>query len=407
MSTKWTIESVLKTSVLLKMAFIAFAFISFLIVAQPEVNRQVYNNPFLFGFYTLDGANYKTICEQGYFNTSESYPASIRYFAYLPGQPALDCASQLFRSVIDLKLWGPVIFNAIIFIGLGVTLKYYLDAKYKNNEGLKKYLWYAYLLFPASFFLHLNYTETTFMAALFLIMGFYERNKIISGNIVGLLLGFFKISALPVAILLFAKYCADKYSRSKKILSYAVHDAKKTFVEIASFSLFGIGTLATFLYYHVKYGNFWLFFQSQSDFYNRNSLNIFQHIKDGFERKATYWDTLDWSKLNEVTGFWWYNQDFRYYALFVTPLIIFVVGIILLIKERRWFEALFSAVLWSVPLLTSIDSIDRCLLQSFPIILIIAEYAYRSKILKFIYMIVSLIGFIVLYSLHARGYWVG
>jgi hypothetical protein len=402
---RWTLESVIKNTLFLKIGLIVVTICSFFIIPLPQEFKQFYRHDILYGFYSFDGANYKNICQNGYLNTYEPFPGSIRYFAFLPGLPVLNCVGGAFRSIFDLQLYGPILINLFLFVWLAVSLKWYLELYYKDIAKLK-YIWWTFLFFPTSFFIHLNYTETAFLALTFTAMRLFEEGKIIRSSVAGLFLGLFRITAIPIGALLWLRYC---YVSFRSYQATKLFSVSKFIKESASFTLYGVGTLITFIYYQLQYNDFWLFFKSQSEFYGRQNgfLENYVRIVDDVGGAKTYWDSQDWSSLISQTGFDLYTRDFRLWALTIAPFIIVGIGTIILLVQRRWFWLSFSLLLWAIPLYSSTNSVNRYLLQSFPFILVISELAYKNVITRVALLTFYILWFIIFLSLHMRGFWIG
>jgi hypothetical protein len=401
----WILESVIKNAFIFKIGLIVLTILSFFIIPLPQEFKQVFKHDALYGFYSYDGANYKTICENGYLNTFEAYPGTIRYFAFLPGLPALNCAGTAFQSIFNLRVYGPVLVNFFLFIWLAVSLKWYLELYYKDIAKLK-YIWWTFLFFPTSFFLHLNYTETIFLALTFTSLRLFEEKKIVLSSVAGLFLGFFRVTAIPIGILLWLRYCYTTLVTWRKSKVFNI----KTFgLESLSFLSYGVGTLATFLYFQFQYSDFWLFFKSQAQFYERKNESIYflNRILQDAMGANTYIDSINWNSLIQQTGFDLYTHDFRTYALVVAPLVIALVGSVILFAQRKWFLLSFSLLLFLIPLYSSSSSINRYLLYSFPFIFAISEIAYKYVVTRVALLTFYILWFIIFLSLHMRGFWIG
>jgi hypothetical protein len=419
----WSIKQIFLGSLALKIALVVFSTIAFILIPLPTQYQQEYGgNANLFAFYVYDGSNYLHICNNGYIDDNEPLPERIRYVSFLPGLPILNCAGRYVKSVINTRYYGPVIINLLFFLILCFSLKFYLDDEYKDDEGLKRYIALTYLFFPFAFFFHLNYTEVIFISLSFIAFNLARRHKLYSTGVAGFLMGFIRITSIPLGFFVWLKYVLD--SQKNTITSDVATKNLSLFQKIRSSLIilpFGLGALFTFIFYQIRYQHFFYYFESQRDFYGRNSgSNWFTTLIDSLAGKPGFYDTpnvdayeivkgtFGWGSFISQTGFYFYDNAFRLGFLLWFPFAIAIIGSIFLIMKRRWFDLAFSWSMWIIPMLSAnTASIDRYLLQSFPFIFVISEMAYRNKFTRYALIVIYCVLFALGYLLHSHGFWIG
>jgi hypothetical protein len=409
---KLTLKNTIIIALIFKIAFLMMSF-SLFIYNRPFVSHSSATNPLLVSFYQWDGANYLGICENGYLY-NDSYPSSIRYFAFLPGQAVINCLSQIPFSILlgtnatkEIRLQGPFILNIFLFVLLWISIKYYLDNYHKDfSENKKLYVLITYILFPFSFFLNLNYTESIFMPLLFTSFILLKKEEFKWLGLVGFAIGLVRVSAIPLGLILALRYIYNKFSDYRFLFRQINYSSiiKNLFYLIP----FGLGLLITLIYYNIKYNSYNLFFLSQKDYYNRvSSISFYKNVFADLAGKATYWDTYSWHELIEKTGFYFYDATFRYIYLMLFPFLFAFLASILLIVKKRWWDLAFSWGMWIVPMLSDTNSLNRYLIQSFPFIFIISEFAYGNKLLRYSLLAVYVLFYISFFNLHSHGFWIG
>jgi hypothetical protein len=396
----WSIESVFRWSIWIKLSVFILIVVSFWIVPQTQEAHITSPSKFLSGYYQYDGSQFREICQFGYLDPSQPYPQNIQNFAFFPGEAWVNCAGRAFHSVIALNEWGAVIANSVLFVVLGMCLKLFLDTQYADIK-LKKYLWLSFFFFPMSMFLHLNYSEIGFLIGTFLTFYFLEKQQWGSIAITGLISGFFRITALPLGLLGWLRL-TYQYLTKKIAMTLAQY-----LIRSLAFASYGVGTVVTFGYYYWTYGDFWMYFRAQQTLFGRADYNnFFSRTWSDITGLKTYWDTLDWSHMIDQTGFTFYTASFRYWAYLAIPLVIFVIGLVYLIVRKRYYWALVSLLFYLAPMITSTNSINRYLLQSFPILFALFEIAYFNKYVRWVVMALWIVLFGLFLSLHMRGFWV-
>lgn len=396
----------------LAMILILFGLLSF----KPLYEGQRANKPndYVSIFYNQDGSNYQDICIGGYQKKYITEPREVlMYMAFLPALPLLICSIEWYPASIDMVWYSGIIVNLIFWILLVLALKYYLD-KYYTRQSQKLYILFFFCLFPTSFFLQLNYTEVLFLPLSFFIWRMIDDGKVRASSLLGFLLGFVRITAIPFGFLMWVKYSINtlKLYQQKKLF-----DRTKYIVDSLSFSLYSFGSLLTFAFFKFEYGNFNLFFESQKIYYGRetNFATFIKTILDVFglsslhwveKYRTFYWDYFDFSKQIINTGFTFYDRTFRQINLYTLPFVFAVVASLLLWKKNRKFELFYSWVMWLVPMMSDSNSINRYILQSFPFIFVVAESCFDNKYLRIPTLIMITLLYFLYFILHAYGFWI-
>ncbi len=388
-------------------------FLGGLYTVKPLYSNQIGNkpNPILYAFYLQDGNSYQTICTNGYQKKHVTEPKySIQYMAFLPGFSLLLCSVNWFPASIDMIWYGGVLVNIILWFLLIFALKYFIDGYYRFHTQ-KYYIILFFLLFPTSFFFHLNYTETLFIPLCLFIWRMVDEKKIKQSALLGFLLGFVRITAIPFGFLMWIKYSINTYKEniSKPILD--IFWNKKYITESLTFVLYGFGALLTFAYFKYEFGNFNLFFESQKIFYGReiSISSLFKTLKDisGLvENNYVYWDSFDFSKEVFHFNFHFYDKSFRQISYYTLPFVFAVLATLLLWKKNRKFEIFYCWVMLILPMMSDSNSINRYILQSFPFLFVVAESSSDNKYLRIPVIILTSLLFFLFLTLHALGFWV-
>jgi hypothetical protein len=408
------IRNLIILAILFKLILVSFFGLMFAI--KPHYPGQIGNKPnsLIFAFYNQDGTIYQDICAGGY---QKKYivesKESTMYMAFLPALPLAICALQWYPASIDMTWYGGVVVNFLLWILFVVSIKYFLD-KYYQDKFQILYIIGFFVLFPTSFFLQLNYTETIFLPLSLFIWRMIDENKVRRASLLGFLLGFVRITAIPFGIMMWLKYTVNLIKNRKEKTLEQVFFTYKYLLDSLSFLLYGFGSILTFAYFKYEFGDWGLFFKSQKDYYGRetnwNSFMI--SIKDMFAFfnpnwvEISYWDNYDFSKQLQNTGFYFYDQMFRQINLYTLPMVFAILASLLLIKKKRYYELLYCWAMWLVPILSSSNSVNRYLIQSFPFLIVTAEAAYGNKYLRYPVLIIISMLYLLYFILHAYGFWI-
>jgi hypothetical protein len=407
-----SIKNLFLEASIFKFLCIALVLLSLLILPLNQNRKFFIGNtevsPQLYSFYQWDAINYKYICDDGYFSLfSNNYIEAVKNTSYLPGLPFLNCVLKPFPAVIDMSLYGPMIINFVFWLLTVFSLRYYLEG-YITDEKQRKYMLMFYFTFPFAFFFHLNYTEAVFLPLSLFALRFTEQRDWARSALMGFFASFVRVTSLPLGFLMMLRFFYLELKDHKQTLVKII-DYPKLLIKLLSFSAYSIGVIMTFIYFHIKYGNFWLFFESQKLYFGRNTTleSFWKSIRQLFGQADIYWYSFDFIKQTGENWSYLYNQHTIYWILYAYPVFIILLGSILLIKNKKFFEFLLSWSLLIVPILSDSNSISRYILQSFPFILVIAQELFRFKILSKIVLFIHLLLFCIVFVLHTRGYWIG
>jgi hypothetical protein len=395
-----------------KLLCIGLVFLSLLVLPlNPNVKFYIGPtevSPQLYAFYQWDGINYKYICDDGYFSLfSNNYIEAVKNTSYLPGVPFLNCVLKPFPAVIDMSFYGPIIVNFVFWLLTVFAMKYYLEG-YITDEKQRRFMLIFYFTFPFAFFFHLNYTEAVFLPLSLFALRFVEERDWARSALMGFLASFVRVTALPLGLLLMLRFFYLEIRDYKTTLTKWT-DYPKLLTKLLSFVAYSAGVVMTFVYFQIKYGNFWLFFESQRLYFGRQSSidNLWRSIQQLFGQSEIYWYSFDFIKKTGENWSLLYNQHSIYWMLYGYPVIIILIGSILLLKNKKFFEFILSWGLLLLPIFSDSNSVSRYVLQSFPFILIIAQELFKYKILSKIIICFHLLFFCIVLILHTRGYWIG
>ena len=195
------------------------------------------------------------------------------------------------------------------------------------------------------------------MSCVFIIFNLINRDKAAKANVLGLFMGFVRVTAIPFGFFAWLKYILQQRTETKAAGKPLLSKYIPLFFNSTTFLFYAVGTLATFIYYQFEFGNFFLYFKSQKEFYGRNrGSNWFTTVVEELQGKPGYYDTPNvntveivpgvdtrgWNSFIEQTGFYFYNNNFRLVYLLWFPFLIAITGTVLLIWKKRWFDLMFS-----------------------------------------------------------------
>lgn len=432
---KFNLQNVIIFSVCFKIFFFILTLIIFIQTPIPQTRGNYYTNPVDNSYYSWDGSNYVNICKNGYPVNASKYADQIKLFAFLPGLPVLNCGARNVIGVLtgssseNTLMKGPILFNAILFVILNVIVKFYLDVYFKNKyklekstgfklDGLKWFLLITLSIFPYSFYVHLNYTESVVLPLLILTMLLIKLKEFRYLAWSGLFLGFFSFATIPAGIVYYLNIILTKHNFN--FLKSENHTKSEKFHKILKivrmsfyFIPFIFGTVITSLVFWYKYGNANLFLESQAASYGRRPKPNFitDTISYLIGEKKLYFDPNfypnGWGQIIAETGYKFYTTEFFYVITILFPFLFMGFALTLLGLKKRWLEFSLSITLWVLPLVFDVLSANRFILQSFPAIFIVSEYFYQNKITRYSLAAFYSVLFIVLFALQSHNFWVG
>jgi hypothetical protein len=369
---------------------------------------------FLRGFNNWDGMNYQSICFGGYQMDYLAYPENLKLYPFYPAIPSIYCNVSGFTG-LDYML-AALIINTILFVLLSRELLKYLKNEYPGmeNEKTVSFLWLGFLVFPFSWFLQLNYTETLFIWLTLMSLNLLKSGKVWQSNLVGFFTGFTRSTAFGIALgnwIIFTKDYFTKVKRKEIEFSPLYY-----IVNSIGFITYAIGTICLIVFFAIAYGNGNLFFISQREFYKRSITFDFYKlwIEDFFvkgDKWYIFWNkkiSLENGNTLTILETWFKTQPINSGLMLHFPLFIILVGSLFLIYKKKFVELIWSWILLLMPAITGeTTSFNRYLISSFPIVLAFLELISYNKYLKFIWLLFSIGLWILVGHLFARGFFMG
>jgi Gpi18-like mannosyltransferase len=311
-----------------------------------------------------DSKWYIDIAKNGYSYDKEG----LSNVVFFPLYPILMKAAEFFTGM-NLSLSGWII--SVLFAGLSVIYLYKLAKEFHKNSDpiLTAFLM---LLFPTAIFLNAVYSESTFL--FFSIASFYHvrKGQLLKGGIFGLLAALTRFSG----ILLFVPLAIELiYENRKKLIN------EKIIKKMLQLLLIPLGSLIFFLFYWIRFGDFFMYFTAE-DAWGRNfGLNQENFLKVGIPATVNF--SLD--------------AAFVFFGL-ITSYLVF--------KKVRPSYGIYMLLSILVPLASgTFASMGRYILVLFPIYLLGASI--KDKVYNYLWILTSAL-FLGLYlTLYASGYWAG
>lgn len=379
------------------------------------------NTSFLEGFNHWDSVNYLSICEHGGYALPElSYPESIKLFAFYPALPVVYCmASNIFN---DNVLLAALLVNTICFFLLCKELYVYLYREYKN-ESLRAYILICFLFFPFSWFLQVNYTETIFLWLTFLSINLIHSQKIWLSHLAGLFAGLTRSTAFATAVGNWIIYTKEFFtSETVKNSTSPNKFYNKSFKEMTTYIInsigflsYGMGTVTLLTYFQFTYGDWHVFFKSQKEFYGRQtSLDFWQGWLKDLTTTSNKWfvhfnqNTYNYLGSENFLDDLITQQTFNTYFLLYFPLILAFIGSAYLVYKKQYDKLAWSWLILIMPIMTGeTTSINRYLIGSFPLLFAVFEIIAKNRTAKIIWLVFSVLLWILVALWFSKGFWVG
>lgn len=329
-------------------------------------------NPYLYSRGNFDGYHYVHIATWGYGYAEQ---------AFFPLYPNL--IRVLSTYVKSPYLVGVEISLVSVVIAL-VLLEKLLSLDYKS----KTVFWIicSLLVFPASFYFGSVYTESLFF--MFTVASFYLARK---GNwFLAAVLGGLAAYTRLVGIFLFPALIAEWWVQNNYQLKSWSRGIKLVYLLIIPLGL------ATYMgYLQIHGGDSLAFIHVQPSFGNYRSTSLVMPYQV-FWRYARMILTVQ-------KGTLLYSNVIYEFAI---GLLFFVFSIVAFFKLRLSY-AIFASLAYITPTLTgSFVSVPRYVLICFPGFILLGKILEKNPIIRYLYLIVSGITFILLTALFSRGYWI-
>ncbi len=344
----------------------------------------------LYSWANFDGVHYLTIIKNGYHGA-----AFIQ--AFFPGYPIL---AFIFNVFINNNLLASLFVSNISFV---IFLFFWFQFLRQNfSAKIAQYGLLILLLFPTSFFFGATYTESLF---LLLVIGTFwsvqQKRYWFTAVLVALASTTRVTGILLLPAVVFEIIFSDtKWSLSLKKIQTNIQEKlgkwQKYIKQIGIVSLGAVGLLAYMYYLYREFGDPLYFFHVQSEFgggVRQETLVsypqvIFRYIKILLTARPF---------------------DLKYFA-YVQELVVGIIGLIAILystKKVRVSYVVFSVLAFFLPTLTgTFSSMPRYILVCFPIFILLATWAEKSKIFRYTWFIGSSILLVLNTILFIQGYWV-
>lgn len=389
-----------------KLGIIAFILLGLTIWPLPPTDLANRPTSLAKAFTFWDGAIYSDICATGYSKEFMPYPENLIKYAFYPGLPILLCFAKAFVTRIGIHVnWFNLLIyvNIILFIFMALSLSSFTTFFYPDKH-LRRFVFWTYLLFPFSFFFHVNYSEVLFIGLMFLGLIYFYQKRVWFSHLVGLAIGTVRITSLPLGFLNWL-YLTVGFIKDK---DFAILKTINFLLQSLGFLTYGLGTVALFVYFSLQFGSARLFFDSQENYFQRkNSLTFYQQVWRTLRGEKQWFDNIDWEPRKALYNFQFYGADFNRYFLLYFPFAIAIIASVYLTYQKRWYELFFAWILWIAPMLSGTSSLNRYILAGFPFIFAVSELAYRFTISRLLLPAVYIAGFLLTLILFTHGFWVG
>jgi hypothetical protein len=318
--------------------------------------------------------------------------------------------------------------NTILFLLLCKELYTYIYREYED-KNLRHYIFLCFLFFPFSFFLQVNYTETLFLWLTLLSINLIYSKKVWLSHLAGFFAGFTRSTAFAAAVGNWIIYTKEFFKKDNGIIEsidnsvslnrYSYNKTLREFLtyilKSAGFLSYGMGTVILLTYYQFTYGDWHLFFASQKDYYGRQiNLNFWQNWLKDLTIPTDKWFTInnqhDYQNLGSENFVYYLatQQSFNTGFLLYFPLILAFIGSAYLIYKKQYDKLVWSWLLLIMPIMTGeTTSINRYLISSFPLLFAVFELTAKNKITKYMWLIFSVLLWILVALWFAKGFWIG
>lgn len=322
----------------------------------------------LWSFANFDGVHYLTIASHGY--------AAQFTQVFFPLYPLIINVIRTLSNINPIII-GLIISNVFFFLSIFIFYKL-LSLDYKKVTI--KWILATFITFPTSFYFGSIYTESFFFFLIISAFYFARKKRWLISGILG---GLASATRLAGIFLLPALWWEWQKSNSKN----------SNF--LSPLYLIPVGLLSYMLYLQIKFGDFLYFWHAQPVFGAERTGETVVLLPQILWRYFKIFTSISW----QTEVFW---IPFLEFVSTVGAIILLIAGFI---KKIRLSYLVFSILAVLVPTLTgTFSSMPRYILMAFPIF--IALGMLKSRLIKSIFMIISLILLTVLTILFTRGHWV-
>ncbi|KKQ83887.1 MAG: hypothetical protein UT08_C0028G0006 [Candidatus Woesebacteria bacterium GW2011_GWB1_38_8] len=209
----------------------------------------------IWGFGNFDGVHYLRLAQEGYIaKFSQSffpvYPLLIKFFNFLPKDPAIDT-----RTFVDPSYFYTGLILSNLFF-LGFLVFFYKLLKLDYSEKIARLSLILVLVFPTSFYFGSIYTESLFLMLAAASVYYFRTKKYILAGILAAVASATRIVGIFIPVIfLIEMFMNRKNIKVKELASQAV-----------GLLLAPLGLIVYMYYLNRNFGDFLLFLNSQPGF---------------------------------------------------------------------------------------------------------------------------------------------
>lgn len=344
----------------------------------------------LYSWGNFDGVHYLTIAARGY--------QSAEFIqAFFPLYPLL---IQIGTVVFQNALLSSLVISNVLFLLL--LYVWYLFIKSEYSKKIAQFSLLALLLFPTSFFFVASYTESLFLLC---VLGAFWATRKQKYWLAALCVAFASATRIVGILLLPALLFEIVFPQLqwsmpiKSLYTYIRKELKqwkKFLLPILIISCGSIGFVGYSYYLYITFGDPLYFFHVQSEFgggVRQESLVFYPQVI------WRYFKILLTAR----------PFDLKYFS-YVQEIVAGVLGFLVILwsfKKIQLSYSLFSLFAFLLPTLTgTFSSMPRYILVCFPLFIVIALKAEKSKTFLYFWFLFSTFLLVLNTVLFIQGYWV-
>ncbi|MEK7595052.1 MAG: mannosyltransferase family protein [Patescibacteria group bacterium] len=315
--------------------------------------------------YGWDGMHYIEIAQRGY-----KFPNQ----AFFPLYPLL---LKTLNFILPLTLSYRVnllLLPAFLFCSIKLMDQYSFDYKQKLKAVI------VFLLFPSSFILQSNYTETLFILLSILTFLFLFKEKFLYASLFSALATATRFNGIILSLIIVYSFTKHHRAQLKRVTTF--------FKTLLLFSISNLGLIIYLLYLNTFQKTYTVLFRAQGEW--GRSQNILQNMVSVPLKLIP--DTINSARHLDP----WFTRELIQNSIFILALILLVVSF----KKLKTELYLFSLAQVLLPLATgTLISFPRLFLLAFPLIfygskfLIKEEFFYAYAFLSTILQVILIVLF--------------
>lgn len=337
-------------------------------------SNQLLSNFLLYPYGNFDGIHYLLIAANGYTNNAgffPLFPLSINVSTLFFG---LNIASFDPR-----QYFTAIILTSFYFLFSLLVLRKLIKLDYAENIAIWSIVFL--LIFPTSFFFASIYSESLFLLLSLLSFYFARKRRWFLTGILGALLSATRLVGIAIWPALLYEY----FKENKNKIS----------IKILPLLFVPLGLISYIIYNFYKWGNPFYFIAAQGNFQNNRSVNAIVLFPQTVFRYMKILLTVS-PKLYE----WKVALSELSFFLFAS-IMIYVAWK----KKVRISYLIFGILCLLIPASSgTFSGLPRYVLIIFPIFITLA--LIKSKLLKIVYSIISIILLFIFFMLFSKGYFI-